>query len=87
MTQENIKEALREVIDPEIGMNVVDLGLIKEIVIGDDRIDIKMVLTAPGCPLSGYLRNQVKAKVQAVAEGKDVNVALSDEPWTPPQSL
>ncbi|MDZ7265225.1 MAG: metal-sulfur cluster assembly factor [candidate division KSB1 bacterium] len=87
MTPEKIKEALREVLDPEIGINVVDLGLIKELVIGDERIDIKMVLTAPGCPLSGYLKDQVKKKIEAIAEGKEVNVILSDEPWTPPQNL
>lgn len=84
VTPETISEALRDVMDPEIHMNVVDLGLIKEIAVGDDTVSVKMVLTFPGCPLAGYLVAQVRSKVEQVAEGRRANVELLDEAWTPP---
>jgi serine O-acetyltransferase len=84
VTQEEVLSGLKEVIDPEIGANLVDLGLIREVRIEDDRIQVRMVLTMPGCPLAGYLVSQVENKVRTVAEGRTVDVQLLDEPWTPP---
>lgn len=87
VTPETVAEALRGVMDPEIYMNVVDLGLIKEISVGEDRVSVRMVLTFPGCPLAGYLMDQVRAKVTEVAEGRRVDVRLLDEQWTPPRTV
>jgi serine O-acetyltransferase len=84
ITPETVSEALRDVMDPEIHMNVVDLGLIKEIAVAEDRVSVKMVLTFPGCPLAGYLVSQVRDRVSDVAEGRQVDVQLLDEQWTPP---
>ncbi len=84
VTPETVNEALRDVMDPEVQMNVVDLGLIKEIAVAEDRISVLMVLTMPGCPLARYLVNQVQAHVSQVSEGRQVDVQLLDEPWTPP---
>ncbi len=84
VTPETIAEALRDVMDPEVRMNVVDLGLIKDIAVGEDRVSVRMVLTFPGCPLAGYLVAQVRSKVEQVAEGCQVSVELLDEAWTPP---
>ena len=83
VTPETVAEALRGVMDPEIHMNVVDLGLIKEIAVAEDRISVQMVLTMPGCPLARYLVNQVQARVRDVGEGRQVDVQLLDEPWIP----
>jgi serine O-acetyltransferase len=84
LTRDTVSEALRDVMDPEVRMNVVDLGLIKEIAVAEDRVSVRMVLTAPGCPLAGYLVGQVRARVEQVAEGRQVEVHLLDETWTPP---
>ena len=84
VTSETVSEALRDVMDPEVQMNVVDLGLIKEIAVAEDRVSVRMVLTTPGCPLASYLVNQVRARVGQVAEGRQVEVQLLGETWTPP---
>lgn len=83
VTKDQVLSSLREVIDPEIGVNLVDLGLIREVQIADDRIHVKMVLTIPGCPLARHLVTQVQGKVETVAEGRSVDVQLLDEPWEP----
>jgi len=79
-----IREALKEVMDPEIGMSVIDLNMIKSVTINENEIDVKMVLTTPGCPLMGYLTNEVKEKVESISEGKKVSVSCLNEKWTPP---
>ncbi len=84
VTAETVSEALQDVMDPEVHVNVVDLGLIKEIAVAEDRVSVRMVLTFPGCPLAGYLINQVRDRVSEVAEGRRVDVQLLDEPWIPP---
>ena len=71
-------------VDPEIGINVWDLGLIYGVEVDEaDRVNIKMTLTVPGCPLAAYLVQAVKLKLQE-AGFRDVNVELVWEPrWTP----
>ncbi len=77
-----IREALKEVIDPEVGVNVVDLGLIKEIAVNGRSMEVKMVLTTPACPLMGYLVEQVRRKVRSVDGVETVEVTILDEPWS-----
>jgi serine O-acetyltransferase len=77
-----IREALKEVIDPEVGINVVDLGLIKEIAINDGAVDVRMVLTTPACPLVGYLVEQVIRKTESVDGVETAEVTILDEPWS-----
>ena len=60
-TELAILDSLRAVVDPEIGMNVVELALIKQIILGTDSTEIKMILTTPFCPYAGSMINQVKA--------------------------
>ncbi len=78
----DIRQALREVIDPEVGTNVVDLGLIREIVFNGRGVEVRMVLTHPECPLAGYLVEQVRRKVRGVTGGAPVEVVLVDEVWS-----
>ena len=66
ITEEQIREALRPVIDPEIGMSVVDMGMIREVSIEEDSVEVKMVLTAPFCPLAGMITEQVRQAAAAV---------------------
>jgi serine O-acetyltransferase len=77
-----IREALKEVIDPEVGINVVDLGLIKEIVVNGGTVEVRMVLTTPACPLVGYLVEQVRRKTKSVDGVETVKVTILDEPWS-----
>ena len=77
-----VLDALRSVVDPEIGMNVVELALIKQVLLGDDETEIKMILTTPFCPYAGSLIQQVKEAAEE-AEGHDVKVTLLAERWDP----
>jgi metal-sulfur cluster biosynthetic enzyme len=77
-----VLDALRSVVDPEIGMNVVELALIKQIILGEDETEIKMILTTPFCPYAGSMIQQVKEAAEE-AEGHDVRVTLLAERWDP----
>jgi metal-sulfur cluster biosynthetic enzyme len=84
-TEELVREALREnVIDPEIGINVVDLGLVYGVNVQDGVVEITMTLTTPMCPLGPYLDSEVHsalAEVPGVSETK-VNLVWQP-PWDP----
>jgi len=81
-TELAILDALRAVVDPEIGMNVVELALIKQIILGPDSTEIKMILTTPFCPYAGSMIAQVKEQVESVVE-HDVKITLLAERWDP----
>ena len=81
-TELAILDALRNVVDPEIGMNVVELALIKQILIGKDESEIKMILTTPFCPYAGSMIAQVQEQAEAVME-HPVKVTLLAERWDP----
>lgn len=84
ITKERITDILRTVIDPEIGINIVDLGLVYEINISDNLIDITMTLTTPGCPMHGSIIDWVKRIIKMTIPDVEVNVNLVWEPkWTP----
>jgi FeS assembly SUF system protein len=77
-----VLEALRTVRDPEIPVNLVDLGLIYELIVNKDGIVyVEMTLTAPSCPVAGELPGQVKEAIEAVEGVNDVRVKLV---WSPP---
>lgn len=81
--RDRIEEVLRTVYDPEIPVNIYELGLVYEIKIGDNnRIGILMTLTAPGCPVAGDIVREVDEKVRAIEDVSDVDVTLTfDPPW------
>ena len=81
-TELAILDALRAVVDPEIGMNVVELALIKQILLGPDSTEIKMILTTPFCPYAGSMIAQVKEQVESVVD-HEVKVTLLAERWDP----
>lgn len=84
ITKEIIEDRLRTVYDPEIPVNIVDLGLVYEIKISENNhIDIVMTLTAPGCPVAGDIVFDVQTKIASLPGVKDVHVQLTfDPPWT-----
>jgi serine O-acetyltransferase len=77
----DIRQALRQVIDPEIGLNVVDLGLIRKVKLNGRGVEIHM-MTCAGCSLVGHLVEQVRREVRAVVDGERVEVVLMDETWS-----
>jgi len=81
-TELAILDALRSVVDPEIGMNVVELALIRQIILGPDSTEVKMILTTPFCPYAGSMIAQVKEAAETVVE-HDVKVTLLAERWDP----
>ena len=81
-TELAILDALRAVVDPEIGMNVVELALIKQIIQSPEQTEVKMILTTPFCPYAGAMIQQVKEQVESVVEN-DVKVTLLAERWDP----
>src|SRR5690348_17787322 len=80
--QERVLEALKTVRDPEIPVNLVDLGLIYELIVNKDGVVyVEMTLTTPACPVAGALPGQVRDAISAVPGVQDVRVKLV---WTPP---
>lgn len=83
--EEKIIEALKTIFDPEIPVNIYEMGLIYAIEIGDDRhVDVKMTLTSPACPVAGSLPGEVEFKVMGVAGVENAKVELVWDPaWHP----
>jgi FeS assembly SUF system protein len=81
--RDQIEDVLRTVYDPEIPVNIVDLGLVYEIKIeAGNKVKITMTLTAPACPVAGDIIFEVETKVRAIKDVSDVHVHLTfDPPW------
>jgi FeS assembly SUF system protein len=80
--EENIVKMLRTVFDPEIPVNVYDLGLIYKVDIDNDVVTLDMTLTAAGCPASDFILEDVRMKVESVEGVKEVIINLVfDPPW------
>ena len=77
-----VLDALRNVVDPEIGMNVVELALIKQILLGETESEVKMILTTPFCPYAGSMIAQVKEQAESALD-HPVKVTLLAERWDP----
>ena len=83
-TEAEIRERLRTVVDPELGLNVVDLGLVYGIQVSGSRVTISMTLTTPGCPLHASMSRWVEEAVKGLPGVQSVEVRLVWEPpWTP----
>ncbi|MEG1585585.1 MAG: iron-sulfur cluster assembly protein [Bacteroidales bacterium] len=79
--EEKIVEMLRLVFDPEIPVNIYELGLVYEIDIDDEKnVKIKMTLTAPNCPAADFILEDVRMKVESIDEVKSVDIDLVFEP-------
>jgi metal-sulfur cluster biosynthetic enzyme len=78
--KEQVFEALKQVYDPEIPVDVVNLGLVYEIAIDGDRVAVKMTTTAAGCPVGNYIVAQAKRAIERLEGIKEVNVELVDDP-------
>jgi len=89
IAEDKVREALKQVIDPELFVNIVDLGLIYEIKVqendaGKSDVQVEMTMTSPACPAGPQLLGQSKDFVGRLEEVNEVDVRLvMDPPWTP----
>ncbi len=84
LTPEEVYEALRDVYDPEIPVNVVDLGLVYGVEVTEGNVDVTMTLTFAGCGMGPYIAQQAEWRIAEMDAVEDVNVELTfDPPWTP----
>lgn len=84
VTQEEVIEKLKGCLDPELGVNIVDLGLIYGIQLDMDSAYVTMTLTTPGCPLDSYFVKDITARLKSLKGISNVSVEFTFEPvWTP----
>ncbi len=84
LTREEIDQVLRSCYDPEIPVNILDLGLIYDVNWDDEKVNVKMTLTAPGCGMGPLIAEDVRTKLLSLPGIKDAKVQLVfDPPWTP----
>ncbi|HKI65323.1 MAG TPA: metal-sulfur cluster assembly factor [Burkholderiales bacterium] len=83
--EEAVREALRQVEDPEVGMSIVELGLVYRIEVAPQRVHVLMTMTTPACPMGGLITDDARRAVGALLpEGVEVDIELVWEPpWTP----
>lgn len=84
LSEETVRNALRQVKDPELEMNIIELGLVYDVEIEDGNVRVKMTLTSPGCPAGPMITNDAYRVLRALEGVKDVNIDIVWEPyWTP----
>lgn len=84
-TDDRVLEALRSVDDPEVGMNIVDLGLVYRVDVAPEQVRVELTMTTPACPMGELITDNAR---RAVAAALPQNVAVDvvlvwDPPWTP----
>lgn len=84
LVAETVTAALRTVIDPEVGLDIVTLGLIYDVAIDDDVVAITYTLTTPGCPLAAYMDHALRQAVAPLCDGRTLDArVVFHPPWTP----
>ncbi len=84
VSKEDILETLKTVYDPEIPVNVVDLGLVYDVQVNDNDVYVQMTLTFPGCGMGPYIAQQAEWAIQDVEGVEEVEIELVfDPPWSP----
>lgn len=83
INEQAVREALRVVLDPEVGVNIVDLGLVYGVEVTDDHIYVVMTMTSPACPMGSYITDTARHALRALAPSiADIQVHLVwDPPW------
>ena len=80
--KEQIIEEIRKIYDPELPVNIYELGLIYDIKVDDNNVEVKMTLTSPNCPVAESLPKEVKDSILKIKDVKDVDLKLVwDPPW------
>jgi metal-sulfur cluster biosynthetic enzyme len=83
-TRDEVVEVLRQVEDPELGMDIVELGLMYDVEVEDGKVKVTHTLTSMGCPVGPLIQQQIDEVVRSLPGIDDVEVELTwDPPWTP----
>lgn len=77
-----VRESLREVMDPEIGLNVIELGLVRQASAKDSELNVQMIMTTPFCPYAPALLEATRSKAEE-ASGMETTIEMGMEPWDP----
>lgn len=84
ISEEKVYEQLKQIIDPEVGISIVDMGLIYGVDVDGDTVNVTMTLTSPGCPVGGQIINSSQLIVQQLDGVEEANVHVVWTPrWTP----
>ena len=86
VSKTDILESLKKVIDPEIGLNVVDVGLIYRVEVSDDQVEIDFTLTTPVCPLGDTIKNDILTVIRE-DQGVEGDNVVTNLVWNPPWSI
>jgi len=84
-TEEDVRSVLRGVIDPEVGMNIVELGLVYKVIVAEGKLQVDITMTTPACPMSDMILEDARATLKALAP-KDAEIELNlvwEPPWSP----
>ena len=88
INKELVMNALKTVKDPELGLDIVTLGLVREVTLDDDGVEVLMTLTSPFCPFADELIQSVEKEAGKLPNAGDVRVEITfDPPWEPPQEI
>ena len=82
VAKEQVYNELKKVMDPELHINIVDLGLIYEVEVKDSQVDVLMTLTFPGCPLGSIIHQEINEKLAKLRGVEKINLKITfDPPW------
>ncbi|HET7371189.1 MAG TPA: metal-sulfur cluster assembly factor [Gammaproteobacteria bacterium] len=85
---EQVTDALHDVIDPELGYNIVDLGLVYDVEVVNDALKVTMTMTTPGCPAQDYIMNGVQERALMIPGVEAIDIDLVWEPrWSPQEHM
>lgn len=79
---ESVDQGLREVLDPELGLNILELGLVRDVIINDQQAHVRMMMTTPFCPYAPALLESTRSKVESVLD-RPTTIEFLMEPWDP----
>jgi metal-sulfur cluster biosynthetic enzyme len=79
---EKLRDTLREIVDPEIGLNIIELGLVRDVSIEENNVLINMILTTPFCPYGPAMLETTRKKAESALE-KPVKLEMGNEMWDP----
>jgi metal-sulfur cluster biosynthetic enzyme len=79
---QTVRNALREVLDPEIGMNIIELGLVRQVTLAEAKLHLTMILTTPFCPYGPAMLDSARTKAEE-AVGQPTTIELGSEMWDP----
>ncbi|CAA7622756.1 Predicted metal-sulfur cluster biosynthetic enzyme [Candidatus Terasakiella magnetica] len=88
ISEQDITDALQQVIDPDVGINIVDLGLVESIRIAPEGVYVDLIMTTPACPQSAYIQDETERAIRAASKDTvAVSVAVLDSPFWEPSRM